>query len=72
MERGVDEKADEVAKVAVTDTRAHPGAVMIVHLNAEATIRTVVGSRRSDDLARPAVRELLFIACRLNNELEVS
>ena len=57
MKRCVREEADEVAKIPVSNAGAHPRTVMIVDLNTEAAVRTVVTTRWSHDLTRGAVAE---------------
>ena len=58
MQACIAEEADEVAKIPVPNASAHPGAVMVVHFDAEAAVRAVEGPRRAHDLARSAVGEL--------------
>ena len=58
----IEEEADEVAKIPMSNASAHPGTVVVVHFDAEAAVRAVERPRWSHDLASGAVGELFRLA----------
>ena len=59
MHGSIEQEADKVAQIPVTDAGAHPWTVMVMHLNTEAAVRAVERARWSHYLAGGAVRKSL-------------
>ena len=55
MQRCVEQEADEVSYITMANARSHPGAVVVVDFDTEATVTAVEGTGWANDLARPAV-----------------
>ena len=55
MQTCVEEETDEVPNVPLSDARAHPRTMVVVHLNAKTTVCAVEGPRRSYYLTRVTV-----------------
>ena len=68
MQAGIEQEQDEVASVPPSYASSHPGAVVVVLLDAEATDAAVERPWRPQDLARVAVGKLLVVALELLSE----
>lgn len=71
MKTRAKQESNEVAHVAIADACAYPGTVVIVHLDADATVSAVERSRWSQHLARLAYLHIVVFHRFINYLLAV-